>query len=113
MKNNQAIVTSITSLLDNAKAENIVCLPAKDAACEWRNMIICTATSQRHVNALSNYLSEGFKELGIEVYTRKRSQDEWIVVDAGPTIVHVMTQEARDFYKLEELWQYPSGHNKI
>jgi nicotinate-nucleotide adenylyltransferase len=105
------IITRIHEILDNAKAENIVTLPAKDASSEWTHMIICTATSQRHVNSLCKYLSEGFKALGISVYTRKRNQEEWIVVDAGAIIIHVMTQASRDFYSLEELWQYPSSSN--
>lgn len=106
MSTHQEIINKITHLLDDNKAEDIVHLPVEKLSTEFDSMIICTATSQRHVNSLADYVAEGLKETNVDVYTPKRTQDEWIIVDADNIIIHIMTARAREFYRLEELWQY-------
>ena len=108
MKTTEEIIKVITHTLDQSKAEKIIHLPVEKMSTEFESMVICTATSQRHVNSLCKHLSEALRNIGVQVYTGKRSQDEWLVVDAGAMIIHIMTQAARDFYSLEELWQHPS-----
>ena len=68
-------------------------------------MVVVTGTSQRHVKSLANELIEKSKEagnrpLGIE----GESDGNWILVDLGDVIAHVMTRDSREFYALEKLW---------
>ena len=68
-------------------------------------MIVATGTSVRHVNALAENVrlsakGAGHAPLGVE----GDSTSEWVLVDLGDVIVHVMTDEKREFYALEKLW---------
>jgi ribosome-associated protein len=99
-------IEKIIHILDEAKAQDVVLMPVDKLSSEFDNMIICTAISQRHVNSLVDYAAQGLKDADIDVYTPRRSQDEWLIVDAGPLLIHVMTEKARDFYRLEDLWGY-------
>jgi len=102
----ETIIKKITHILDESKADNIVLLPVDQLSTEFEYMIICTATSQRHVNSLVDHTSQGLKGFAVHVHTPKRSQDDWMVVDAGSIVIHIMTEKARDFYRLENLWAY-------
>lgn len=68
-------------------------------------MIIATGTSIRHVRSLADNVrlackDAGHQPLGVE----GDSQSDWVLVDLGDIIVHVMTDEKREFYALEKLW---------
>jgi ribosome-associated protein len=68
-------------------------------------MVICTGTSNRHVKSIADKLAIKAKADGLPPISIEGEQDaEWVLVDLGDAIVHVMQQEARDFYQLEELW---------
>lgn len=68
-------------------------------------MIVVTGTSQRHVRSLAESVRLSAKEadhppLGVE----GGDSSDWVLVDLGDVIVHVMTDEKREFYSLEKLW---------
>jgi ribosome-associated protein len=68
-------------------------------------MVVVTGTSNRHINALCDYVvdkihEKGFKPLGKE----GDFTSDWVLLDLGDVIVHAMTQQARDYYQLEKLW---------
>ncbi len=73
-------------------------------------MIVVTGTSQRHVRSLAESVRLSAKEanhppLGIE----GGDSSDWVLVDLGDVIVHVMTEEKREFYSLEKLWSVGPG----
>lgn len=77
-------------------------------------MIIATGTSVRHVRSLADNVrlkckDAGFAPLGVE----GDSQSDWVLVDLGDIIVHVMTDEKREFYALEKLWSVESEATAI
>ena len=68
-------------------------------------MIICTGTSSRHVSSLAQKLIDESKQAGIESFGEEgKATADWVVVDFGQAIVHIMQQESREMYQLEKLW---------
>ena len=68
-------------------------------------MIFSTGNSSRHVRSIADKIAENVKKeahsiLGIEGYERS----QWVLIDLGNILVHIMLAETREFYKLEDLW---------
>jgi ribosome-associated protein len=104
---NQAIITA----LEDLKGKNIVTLDVRGLTDVMDTLIIASGTSSRHARALAENLVEdtkkqGFRALGIEGL----DVGDWVLVDFGDTVVHVMQQETRDFYELEILWSMKPAH---
>ena len=92
--------------LEDMKAMDMVVLDVRNMTGITDYMIIASATSGRHLKALTDAVVEqsrlaGHRPLGVE----GELTGEWAVVDLGDVIVHVMMPKARDFYQLEKLWR--------
>jgi ribosome-associated protein len=71
-------------------------------------MIIASADSTRQSKALSNHLQEKVKASGARIHgVEGESAGEWILVDLGAAVVHIMQPAVRKYYNLEELWAPP------
>lgn len=69
-------------------------------------LIIATGTSTRHVMALADNLAKDLKRSERLVQVEgKNSDGNWVVVDTGDVIVHLFTEETREYYALEHMWQ--------
>ena len=91
--------------VDEMKGADIVVLDVADRTSVTDWMIVVTGTSARHVKSLANEVIEKSKEAGVRpLGTEGETDGNWILVDLGDVIVHVMTRESRDFYALEKLW---------
>ena len=91
--------------LDDMKGADIVVLDVTERTSVTDWMIVVSGTSQRHVKSLANEVIEKSKEAGNRPIGAEGETDgNWILVDLGDVIVHVMTRESRDFYALEKLW---------
>lgn len=95
----------VITALEDLKAQNIVVLDVKDTTSVTDYMIIASGTSSRQVAALARSVQDavreqGFQPLGIEGL----DAGEWVLVDLGDILVHVMQPEIREFYDLEKLW---------
>ena len=91
--------------VDEMKGEDIVVLDVAERTSVTDWMIVVTGTSARHVKSLANEVIEKSKEAGVRpLGTEGETDGNWILVDLGDVIVHVMTRESRDFYALEKLW---------
>lgn len=76
--------------------------------CSWTEcFVICTVTSLGHLRGLARELWGLLDELGLEVNNRHKAvgDDGWELIDCGDIVIHLMSQELRDFYSLEKLWQ--------
>ncbi|WP_261816850.1 ribosome silencing factor [Vibrio gallicus] len=90
---------------DDMKALDIVTLDVTGKSSVTDYMIICTGTSKRHVASIANHIAIESKNSGIEPLGMDGEQEgEWVVVDMGSTMVHVMQEAHREIYQLEKLW---------
>jgi len=91
--------------LEDMKGRDIIALNITDKASFADYMVICSGNSNRHVKSIANSVgmecrAQGLEPLGME----GNDVGEWALVDLGDIIVHVMTDEQRDKYNLEQLW---------
>ncbi len=96
----------VINKIDDLKGQDIVSVDVQGKSAITDCMVICTGTSDRHVLAIASHLVQqsqaaGHIPLGVE--GGKRAAD-WVVVDLGDVMVHVMQQESRHMYALEKLW---------
>ncbi len=109
MQSNE-LVKLVETELDLRKAHNIVTLDVRDKTSITDYMIIVTATSSRHAKSLCDYVIEKTKENGVPPLGVEGEQgSDWILLDLGDVILHVMTGQAREFYQLEKLWSVAGG----
>jgi len=99
----------VINALENMKAKDITVIDVRDRSSVTDYMILATGTSKKHAqavcdNASTDAKAQGLKPLGAE----GRDSSDWMLLDLGDVIVHVMTEQARHFYDLERLWGEPS-----
>jgi ribosome-associated protein len=99
------LLNIVRTVLDERKGQYITTIDVRGKTSFTDYMVIATGTSDRHVRSLCEYVSEkvkesGFRPLGIE----GEQGADWVLLDLGDVIVHVMTAQAREFYQLEKLW---------
>jgi len=95
----------VINALEEVKALNTITLNVKSLTGITDHMVITSGNSNRQVKALANNVivegkKAGFTPVGIE----GDDTNEWILVDFGDVIVHVMLPATREFYELEKLW---------
>ncbi|WP_321326396.1 ribosome silencing factor [Thiomicrorhabdus sp.] len=95
----------IVKTLDDSKARDVQVIDIKGISSFADLMVVATGTSTTHVKAVGSHVEQAFKEageppLGVEA----GPQPDWVLVDLGNAIVHVMTEGARAHYALEKLW---------
>ena len=98
----------IVDALDDLKAVNTVTLDVSALTDVMDYLVITSGTSNRHVKSLASNVSveakkQGMRPLGVE----GDDAGEWVLVDFGDVVVHVMLPATRDFYDLERLWTAP------
>ena len=91
--------------LDELKAENIVELDVSGIASFTDYMIFASGNSTRHVRAIADSVIEAAKAGGRPAQGIEGAEvGEWVLVDLGDVIVHIMLPEVRQYYELEKLW---------
>lgn len=104
--NTQQLVEFIVLVLDDGKGRDIKILDVRGKTSITDYMVIASGTSERHVKSLAGHVVEEAKKkeappLGVE----GENVGEWVLVDLGDVIVHVMKPQIREFYQLEKFWQ--------
>jgi ribosome-associated protein len=96
---------AIVDGLDDVKAQNTVVFDTEALSPLFERVIIASGTSNRQTRALAASVRDAVKALG-EPPPRTEGEDngEWIIVDCGAAVVHVMQPAIRDYYRLEEIW---------
>ena len=104
MKANKT-VNLVIKALEKLKGLEITVLDVSHKTDITDFMVICTGTSNRHVKSLANDLVEHVKLKKIALLGVESDADsEWILVDLGDIMVHIMQQRTRDYYGLEKRW---------
>jgi ribosome-associated protein len=93
------------SLLADKKGIDPLVLDLRKITLICDYFVICSGTSQAHMRGLVDYLVEEFEKVGIKSSGVEGYKDaEWVLLDYGDVIIHVLSGERRDFYALEKLW---------
>lgn len=96
----------VTTALDDIKAQEVQVLDVRKLTSIMDTMIVASGTSDRHVRSIADKVIEaaaekGVKPLGIE----GTDGAEWVLVDLGDVVLHVMQRKTRELYQLEKLWE--------
>ncbi len=96
---------AIVDGLEDVKAQNVVVFNTEHLTPLFERVIVASGASNRQTKALANSVRETVKSRGMDVLrTEGEENGEWIIVDCGAAVVHVMQPAIRDYYHLEELW---------
>ena len=101
----QQLKAFVIDKIEDLKGRDIIDLDVAEKSTMTETMLICSGNSKRHVvsiaeNVVVQAKQAGLKPLGIE----GKELGDWVLVDLGDVVLHVMQDEARDFYQLEKLW---------
>jgi ribosome-associated protein len=98
------IVEFVKKCLDDKKAEHIsiIDLTGKGAIVDY--MVVASGTSNRHVNALGDFVAGELKQRGIRADIEGVPVCDWVLLDVGDVLVHLFRPDVREFYNLEKMW---------
>jgi ribosome-associated protein len=101
----EAIRKAAVEALEDIKARDIVVLDVRKMTSLFDIIIVASAESTRQARALAKNVQEKLKAIGARVYgVEGERSGEWVLVDLGEVIVHVMQPAVRAYYNLEQLW---------
>lgn len=103
---NREILSFVLDKVDDLKARDVQTFDVSATSSITDHMVICSGNSKKHVQSVADHVAIEAKHaehpaLGIE----GMQEGEWVLVDLGPVVLHVMQEATRDFYQLERLWQ--------
>ena len=99
------VAYEVTKALDAKKGQDIKLLRIADVSSLADYFLICTGTSSTHVKALCDSVEEALDNAGEPALRREGHRSgTWVLLDYGCLVVHVFTEETRQFYDLERLW---------
>jgi ribosome-associated protein len=102
------------SALEDIKARDIVVLDVRKLTSFYDSLVIATAESNRQVKALAHHVRDKLKEAGATVMgVEGEETGEWVLVDCGDIVVHIMQPAVRAYYNLEELWQDAAAKRRV
>lgn len=90
---------------DELKAESIETLDIRAKTSMADYFVVCTGTSDRHVQSIAEKVEERLREAGEKPLRTEGERTGWVLCDYGDVILHVMREEQRQFYDLETLWK--------
>jgi len=99
----------VMDALDDLKGQSISCIDVRKLTSITDYMVITTGRSNTHIKALADNVVKKVKEAEQDVVgVEGRMQSEWVLVDLGVVVIHIMLAPVRALYNLEELWNFDS-----
>jgi ribosome-associated protein len=96
---------AIVDGLEDVKAQNICVFNTEHLSPLFERVIVASGTSNRQTKALASSVRDSVKSRGLPVMrTEGEDNGEWIIVDCGAAVAHIMQPAVRQYYNLEELW---------
>ena len=101
-----ALVRHLVNALDDGKAVDVRVLDVRNLTVITDFMVIASGRSTRQVKALTDRVrAEATKQGAVIIGVEGAGQGEWVLVDAGDVVIHIMQPTVREFYQLEKLWE--------
>ena len=110
---NEKLLRLVIDALEDMKVVDLRTLDVRDKTSVTDVMVICSGSSTRHVKSLADTVTKKAKEAGIPpLGVEGEGAAEWVLVDLGDVVVHIMMPEVREFYQLERLWSVEDSATK-
>jgi len=104
------IAQLVVEALEDLKGESIRSIGVQKLTEITDYMVIVTGRSSTHIKALSDSVAKKVKEAGLDILGMEgKLQSEWILVDVGGVVVHIMLGSVRALYNLEDLWSFDAS----
>jgi ribosome-associated protein len=100
----QKLQRAVLDALEDVKAQDIKVFNTTHLTSLFDRVIIASATSNRQTRALASSVSDRGRAMQIPVAIEGEDTGEWVVVDLGDIVVHIMQPAIREYYNLEEIW---------
>ncbi|PQV64430.1 ribosome-associated protein [Abditibacterium utsteinense] len=106
LQNNEAgqKVARICAGVDELKALDIMVLDVRKQTIIADYFVICSGTSSTHIRSIAGNVQDRMREGGFRSKPEGDGDSQWVVMDYGDAILHVLSEETREFYDLERLW---------
>ena len=109
-----ALLKTVHDAVENLKAKDVVEIDVRGKSTVTDHLVIASGTSTRHVKSIADEVVKLAKQLDVmPLGVEGEREAEWVLVDLGDVVVHVMLPRVREFYALERLWtvgdQHPEG----
>ena len=96
---------AVVAALEDIKASDISVINTSKLSSLFDRMVIASGNSNRQTRALADNVAVKLKEIGEEIHGREGDETgDWVLIDLGEVIVHIMVPAVRAYYNLEELW---------
>lgn len=97
-------------ILDDEQAIDTIAINVSEQTSVTDFMIIACGRSPRHIKAIANHVMEKMKASGLPALSAHGFETgDWVLIDFGDYVLHIMTAESRAFYNIEQLWQNASA----
>ena len=101
----EALLETVHAAIAELKAKDVVEIDVRGKSSVTDYMVIASGTSSRHVKSIADEVVRFAKKLDVQpLGVEGESEAEWVLVDLGDVVVHVMLPRVREFYALERLW---------
>ncbi|KGM56046.1 iojap family protein [Lysobacter daejeonensis GH1-9] len=112
------LLQTVRDAVENLKAKDVVEIDVRGKSTVTDHLVIASGTSTRHVKSIADEVVKFAKKLDVmPLGVEGEREAEWVLVDLGDVVVHVMLPRVREFYALERLWtvgdQRPEGDEAI
>ena len=105
MMDSQELARAIVQALDSKKGKEIALLNTSELTTLADYFVLCTGTSNTQLKALTDAVEDSLSRLGEEPHhVEGHREGTWVLMDYSSVVVHIFTEEARNFYDLERLW---------